>query len=140
MRFSESGDQAGFTLIEMIVVIVIMAFISGLVMIRNPWRSVEMDIEATVRTLISDLRVARSRAIAQDRNVAVVTNSNGFAVDDGSFSTLPAGETLSPSRVIFMPDGGSSGAEIVLAGRSRRIAISVNWLTGRSIARDMGVP
>lgn len=130
--------QAGFTLIEMIVVIVIIGLVGSLVLVRQPWHSNGLNLEATVRTLTSALRVARSRAIAQDRDVAVVTRGGGFAVDGGAPLVLPAGEALSAAEVIFMPDGGSSGATIVLAAGSRRIAISVNWLTGRVLSRELG--
>jgi general secretion pathway protein H len=129
--------QAGFTLIELIVVMAVMALIAGLVIVRKPWHSVGLDTEATVRTLTSTLRIARSRAIAQNRDVVVVTGETGFALDGGAPAVLPAGEALSPSQVTFMPDGGSSGATILLASGPRRIAISVNWLTGRVLSREV---
>ena len=122
----------------MIVVIVIIGLVGGLILVRQPWHSNGLNTEAAVRTLTSALRVARSRAIAQDREVAVVTRGGGFVVDGGAPSRLPSGEALSTAEVIFMPDGGSSGATIVLAAGSRRIAISVNWLTGRVLSRELG--
>lgn len=124
-------------MIEMIVVIVVMALIAGLVVVRKPWHSVGLDTEATVRTLTSTLRLARSRAIAQDRDVIVVTGETGFTVDGASAAVLPAGEALSAAQVTFMPDGGSSGGSILLASGPRRIAISVNWLTGRVNSREV---
>jgi prepilin-type N-terminal cleavage/methylation domain-containing protein len=129
--------QAGFTLIEMIVVIVIMSLVGGMVLVRHPFRSAGFDTEATLRALTSAMRLARSRAIVQDRDVPVVTTSTSFAVDGGPPWSLPAGEALSPAQVIFMPDGGSSGTTVVLAAGNRRIAVSANWLTGRVDARDM---
>jgi general secretion pathway protein H len=135
---AERMRQAGFTLIEMIVVIVIVGLVAGLVLVRQPWHSNGLNTEATLRTLTSALRVARSRAIAQDREVAVVTRGGGFVLDGGAPSVLPSGEALSAAEVIFMPDGGCSGATIVLASGSRRIAISVNWLTGRVLSRELG--
>ena len=76
--------QDGFTLIEMIVVIVIMAMASGLVLVKQPWHSPGLNTEATMRALVNGLRLARSLAIAQDREVSVVTAANGFAVDGRS--------------------------------------------------------
>ena len=131
-------SQTGFTLIEMIVVIVILAFVAGLVLVRQPWHSAGLNSEATVRALTSALRVARSRAIAQDRDVSVATGAGGFSVDGGAPWVLPAGEALSASQVTFMPDGGSSGTTILFAAGPRRIAISVNWLTGRVLSRQLG--
>ena len=126
-----TANQAGFTLIEMIVVIVIMAMVGGLVLVKQPWHSSGLNTEATVRALTNGLRLARSRAIAQDRPVSVVTVNDGFAVDGGTAWRLPAGEVLTRSHVIFMPDGGSTGGTIVLAAGARRISVVVNWLTGR---------
>lgn len=125
------ANQAGFTLIEMIVVIVILGMVAGLVLVKQPWHSAGLNTDATIRALTSALRLARSRAIAQDREVMVITAAGGFSVDSGPPWVLPSGEALSPSRVIFTPDGGSTGATIVLAAGPRRIALTVNWLTGR---------
>jgi general secretion pathway protein H len=123
--------QDGFTLIEMIVVIVIMAMVSGLVLVKQRWYSPGLNTEASLRALVNGLRLARSRAIAQDREVSVVTVANGFAVDGRSTWVLPPDEALSTSKVVFMPNGGSTGGTILLASGQRRIAVDVNWLTGR---------
>jgi general secretion pathway protein H len=129
--------QAGFTLIEMIVVIIIMTLTTSLVLVRQPWHSTGLDTEATIRALTSSLHLARSRAIAEDREVAVVTLTGGFALDGGPPWMLPSGQALSPTQVIFTPDGGSSGATILLAAGARRVAISVNWLTGHVLSREL---
>ena len=132
--------EAGFTLIEMIVVIAVIGLIAGLVLIRQPWHSAGLDLDATERALTAALRLARSRAIAQDRNVAVITAAAGFSVDGGAPRVLPPNEIISDSRVVFMPDGGSSGATIILASRSRKIAVTVNWLTGRVRSGELNAP
>lgn len=137
-RVRQSVDQRGFSLIELIVVMVILSLVAALVMVRQPWHSAGLNTDATVRALGQALRLARSRAIAQDREVAVVTAPGGFSVDGGAISQLPPGAVLSPTRVIFTPDGGSSGATILLAAGNRRIAVDVNWLTGRVAAREAG--
>jgi general secretion pathway protein H len=130
-------NQAGFTLLEMIVVIVIMTMVAGLVLVRQPWHSVGLNTDATVRALTNGLRLARSRAIAQDRTVSVVTAAGGFSVDGGAIWKLSPEATLSASQVVFTPDGGSTGGTIVLDARPRRIAVDVNWLTGRVRSRDI---
>jgi general secretion pathway protein H len=137
MPSSIGRSKAGFTLIEMIVVLVILSLIVGLVLVRHPTRSAGLDTDVTVRALSNALRLARSRAIAQDREVIVDTALGGFVVDGGSPWLLPPGQALSVSRVIFIPDGGSSGATILLAAGQRRISVDVNWLTGRVRAREL---
>jgi hypothetical protein len=123
-------------MIEIIVVMVILALIASLVLVRQPTRSAGLNTDATVRALGEGLRLARSRAIAQDREVTVLTAYDGFSVDGGSVWRLPPGETLSAGRVIFTPDGGSSGATFLLTAGARRIAVDVNWLTGRVASRE----
>jgi general secretion pathway protein H len=124
-------------LIEMIVVIVILTMVAGLVMVRQPFQSAGLNTDATIRALTGSLRLARSRAIAEDREVAVVTVAEGFSVDDGAIWRLPSGEVLSPSRIVFLPDGGSTGARILLAAGTRRIVMDVDWLTGRAVSREL---
>jgi general secretion pathway protein H len=121
----------------MIVVIVIMTMVAGLVLVRQPWHSVGLNTDATVRALTNGLRLARSRAIAQDRTVSVVTAAGGFSVDGGTVWKLSPEATLSASQVVFTPDGGSTGGTIVLDAGPRRIAVDVNWLTGRVRSRDI---
>lgn len=131
------AGQSGFTLLEMIIVIVIMAMVAGLVMIKQPGHSAGLNTDATLRALTNALRLARSRAIAQDREITVATDSGGFALDGGAAWALPSGEALSRSYVIFTPDGGSTGGTIMLAAGPRRIAVTVNWLTGRVHAKEL---
>ena len=123
--------QGGFTLIETIVVIIVMAMIASLVLVKQPWRSAGLNTDVTIRALADGLRLARSRAIAQDRNVRVVTVPSAFFVDNGPPWLLPSGQALNTSQVTFMPDGGSTGATFLLAAGQRRITLNVNWLTGR---------
>jgi general secretion pathway protein H len=122
---------------EMIVVITIMGLISGLVLVRRPWHSAGLDLDATQRALTATLRLARSQAIVQDRNVAVVTDAAGFTLDGAPRRFLPPGESLTPAEVIFTPDGEASGGIIVLASAGARIAVNVNWLTGRVTAQNL---
>lgn len=133
------ADQAGFTLLEMIVVIVITAMVAGLVLVKQPWHSAGLNTDATVQALTHALRLARSRAIAEDREVSVVTAARGFSVDGAAAWVLPSEEALSPSQVVFLPDGGSTGATILLSVGQRRIAVDVNWLTGRVLSRELNV-
>jgi general secretion pathway protein H len=134
------ADQDGFTLLEMIVVIIVVAMVGGLVLIKQPWHSAGLNADATVRALTNALRLARSRAIAQDRVVTVVTAAGSFSVDGGAAWMLPPEEVLSSSQMAFAPDGGSTGGTIMLAAGQRRIAVDVNWLTGRVRSRDLASP
>jgi general secretion pathway protein H len=123
-------NQRGFTLLELIVVIAVLGLLAGIVAARGPLRSDRLELNASARALANALELARSRAIASGRVIAVTTSASGFIVDERPFS-LPAGGAMSRARVLFTPEGLSSGGTIILGSRSGRILISVNWLTGR---------
>ena len=112
----------GFTLIEMIVVLVVLGLVLGLVIARGPARSQGLDLSAAAKQVAGMLRLARSRAIAEDRAVAV-----DFGTRRWSDDILVVGDHV----INFTPDGGSSGGRIILHGGDRLIAVDVDWLTGR---------
>jgi general secretion pathway protein H len=135
-----SSRSGGFTLIEMIVVIAVMGMIAGLVLVRQPWHSAGLTLEAAERAFIDALRLARSRAIVQNRVVPVVTGAAGFSIDGAPPVLLPEHEAMGESRFVFMPDGGSSGATVILASKTKRVAVTVSWLNGRIRAREFDAP
>lgn len=115
----------------MIVAIAILGMVAGLVLIKQPWHNSGLNTDATIRALVNGLRAARSRAIAQDRVVAVVTVPRGFSVDGNTLWLLPSRQTLTAVRIVFLPDGGSTGGSLVLTAGQRSIAINISWMTGR---------
>lgn len=122
--------QIGFTLIEMIVVVLVLGMVGGLVMLRQPPRSPLVEMEATVKALTGAMRLARSRAIVENRAVSVLVTETGFVVEGQQPWRLPSGESLTPLRVLFMADGGSTGGSTRLTAYRGQLVVSVNWLTG----------
>ena len=129
-------DAGGFTLIEMIVVLVVLGLALTLVMTHGPMRSQRLDLDAAARQVAGALRLARSRAIAQDRAVAVAFGARGYQLDQDAPVVWSADVSPNGDRVIsFTPDGSSSGGRIVLHGGERDVAIGVDWLTGRVLVQ-----
>lgn len=127
-----SRTQGGFTLIEMIVVLVILGLMLGLVVSRAPMHSQRLDLDGVSRQMMGSLRLARSRAIAQNRTVIWVAASSGFSLDGEAPRRLPADVTVAAGeRIGFAADGSSSGGRVVLQSGERKVAIGVDWLTGR---------
>jgi general secretion pathway protein H len=129
-------EECGFTLLEMIVVLVVLGLVLGLVITRGPAHSQRLDVDAAAREVTGAMRLARSRAIAEDRIVTVVFGQGGFRLDqeapvDWSNDVFAAGDRA----IHFSPDGGSSGGRIVLRSGDRQIAIGVDWLTGHVLTR-----
>lgn len=124
--------QNGFTLLEMIVVLVILGLALGLVISRGPMHSARLDAEATARDLTSALRLARGRAIAENRPVAVALAANFYRIEGSAAHRVPTDITLAGNATIgFAPDGSSSGGTIAVQGPTSRLTIAVDWLTGR---------
>lgn len=144
-------SSAGFTLIELLVVVAILAF--SLVLIvgyRPPWsRGFELDQIAA--ELAAQLRLGRSQAIADNHAVAfrLDLERHDYRVGTAPLRRLPAalgiemlttaGEQKDAENggIRFNPDGSSTGGRIVLADGRRRVAVGIDWLTGRVSIADL---
>jgi general secretion pathway protein H len=130
--------QRGFTLLEMIIVLVIVGLVLAIVAARGPMHSSRLDVEVAGRDLAGALRLARSRAIAVNRPIAVAIAADRFQIDGMTPQGLPANVAVAgTSEIRFAPDGSSSGGSITLQAANRRITISVNWLTGQVRTAEM---
>lgn len=127
--------DGGFTLIEMIVVLVVLALVGSIVLARGPMHSATLDLRATARAMASDMRRIRAGAIATDRDVVFTVDpvQRDYGVRKGSRHGLAAAITIigTPAPIVFHADGSSSGGVVNLGETERRLAINVDWLTGR---------
>jgi general secretion pathway protein H len=142
--------QAGFTLIETIVVLVVLGLMVGLVLARGPVRSRSLELRAAADQLAQTLRGARAQAIRLDRPVSFVLDlaRHSYSIGGGRAETLPlhmglsmitvAGETMGShiGGIVFEPDGSASGGRIEIADGQRRLQVGVDWLTGRVSVAD----
>ena len=133
----DQASAAGFTLLEMIVVLVILGLAIAVVAGTVPRRSAGLDLAAQTDTLASSLRLARAKAIAQGRPIAFAALPGGSGwLLDGVVHPLPPGLALAvagPRVVRFDPDGSATGATLTLVGQARSATLRVDWLTGRVI-------
>lgn len=139
------GSQDGFTLIEVIVTLTILAMVlSGFAMnmARRDNVPSPRDMAKKVQAI---LYLARSAAITSGESRAVVINTKDRRFDyvshksvvlaDGQRLRVVAGRELVSGdgevTLIFLPDGGSSGADIEITDERQRSAkLRINWLTG----------
>ena len=144
-----SGGEAGFTLIELIVVFVVMALVLALFISRgtNPGRG--LNLQASATDLAGALREARSMAIASNRpvSVAIDVERRSWTPQGGGETAFPAGTRVTltttgnetrkgAGNIRFEPDGTSTGGRVELIDGGRRIGIGVDWLTGRVTVAD----
>lgn len=139
----------GFTLIEILVVLAILGVVLGVLIGRGPMRSVGLETRAAAGALAESLRAARAQAILGDRDVTVTIDPvrHVFAADGGVVRQIdkdlpmavlpPALPGPGATRLIrFSADGSASGGEVLLGSGRRKLAISVEWLTGRVKVAD----
>ena len=115
--------QAGFTLLEMLVVIAIMGLALALVAGFGPPRSHGLEMQAAARQIAASMRDARASAIAQGRKVALTLPH----LPPWLAVTLQA----PPGGIVFAPDGSASFGRVLLDADGQAIAITADWLTGR---------
>jgi len=141
----DRGRETGFTLIEVIVVLAVLAFALVLLVGYKPHWSSRLGLRGTAAELASGLRLARSEAILRNRPILFEIDLAGhqFRVDTGPVRRLPpqlsiALLTVSGERrdaatgdIRFNPDGSSTGGRISIGDGRRSIAVGVDWLTGR---------
>jgi general secretion pathway protein H len=140
------AGSGGFSLLEMIVVLVI----AGLLFAVAPpllHKAVPgIQTKSAARELASSLRRARSMAVARQRETWLtidVEKRRFWVVGEQRQGSLPAeiGVKLftaqaelideQSGRIRFFPEGGSSGGRITLQRGNSAYEIDIDWLTGR---------
>jgi general secretion pathway protein H len=136
----------GFTLLEILIVLALMAIVAGFVMPMFGGPISTSELRASARQLAAGLRLAQSEAVAQRRETFLVLDVAGkrFKVDnDPHEHRLPSKIELklftaqndlvseSVGSIRFFPDGGSNGGRITVASGERKFDVDIDWLTGR---------
>ena len=144
------GRQGGFTLLELMVVLVIGAIAYALIL-GVPLRGASSaDLKSAARTLASGLRQAQMTAMATRRDALLTLDveERAYQVQGDETRRLPDGidlklftaqaETLSERRgaIRFYPDGSSTGGRITVSAGERKFLVDVDWLTGRVTVGD----
>jgi general secretion pathway protein H len=144
-RDSERSAEAGFTLVEMLCAVAILAILAAIAIPALP--------RGTSRARLESYAVATAALLKEDRNAALRRNSeiatqvsaktrvvrsgaNGRVVrvpDDVEFDALLSarcGNISAGSGISFFPSGMSCGGVIALTRQSAGYEVRVNWLTG----------
>jgi general secretion pathway protein H len=138
--------QAGFTLLELMVVLALMTLMMGLVLptLVRSWEREKN--RATLRELTATLRTARSEAITRGFKVRLFLNlkSGRYRLEGSAREGTLTGVRLTDARLVwqdpeksqgyiaFFGDGSSSGGKLMLVEPSgRRYLLEVEPITGK---------
>ena len=138
--------SGGFTLLEVIVVLVIAATMYALIL-GVPFRGASVaDLKYAARSLASGLRQAQTLAMTTRRDalLTVDVEAREFVLAGESEPRklsrdielklyTAQSEILNEGRgaIRFYPDGSSTGGRITVKAGERQYLVDVDWLTGR---------
>ncbi|HUN46510.1 MAG TPA: GspH/FimT family pseudopilin [Stellaceae bacterium] len=147
--------ERGFTLIELVVVLAILALATALVTPLLSRGRDRAEFDATVREVAAALRETRSLAMTRDRSEALLVDVahgvlrwGGRPADHRVPRSIrlalltTAGERLDEESgdIRFFPDGSSTGGHVTLMQGERRRDVFVDWLSGRISVGDATAP
>ena len=141
----ERGRASGFTLLELVVVLLLLAVLAGFAGSRIMGGLEGTALRAATGELAAMLRRARSEAILHNAPVGVLVDVDApsfgmagqptYAVPDRLKLTLFSAATdelpSNMGEIRFFPDGSSTGGEVTLESDNAHRYVQVDWLTGR---------
>ena len=137
--------EAGFTLIEMIVVLTILALMTVLITANGIRVSPSVRARAAAEAISDALRSARGEAVMSNRSVSFTLDvANRFyqwgqtprqaLTGDLGLSLLTSRDQLpheGAGQIRFDPDGGSSGGRVSIEGGGIVWWVGIDWLSGQ---------
>src|SRR6516162_1906367 len=145
MRMSEASE-GGFTLLEMVCVIALVAMLAAVLLPFVPRNTSRARLQAYALEAATLLKADRNAAIRGGTDVATLVDVPSRAIRSGATAQtlrIPEDvrfEALLPqtcqqraalSTISFFADGMSCGGAIALTRLDSSYEIRVNWLTGR---------
>jgi general secretion pathway protein H len=144
-RADAHGPAAGFTLLELLLVVSILALVAAVAapLLTAPSDSVRL--RSATEQIVAALSLARAGAIARNAEAAVVIDAKSRTIHRGGRAepfppdilvrlTIAESQRESPTRggFRFFADGSSTGGSILLNLRGREVSLCVDWLTGKA--------
>lgn len=146
-RCKNASGQVGFTLVELMVALVIIALAMGVAGSTLLRRGSGFQVQAVSGEVMDALRQARATAISTGQVQLIEFDGEGAvfrssvarpielpdAIDAKVISASSAGR----GRVLFFQNGTSSGGTIEVFSYTRREVVVIDWLTGSIQRKDL---
>ena len=144
-RDNTPSNQDGFTILEMVCVLAIIAILAGLAFPRLPHATSKLQLESYAVATAALLKADRTAALRRHHQIATTvdaaarlvrsgaTGRSLYLPDDITFDALLAAQCEgrpAGSGIAFFPSGMSCGGVIALKRLASGYEIRVNWLTG----------
>jgi len=143
---TRAGQPAGFTLVEMLVVLVIVAMMMALVGTSISRNISGAEMRTAASKVAASLRYTRTQASMKKREQVFLVDTEALTYTAGNRKPekLPRGMKveLNTARseltsetaggIRFYPDGGSTGGNVRLEANDRIYQVNVAWLTGEA--------
>ena len=132
--------QAGFTLIEILVVLTVLGIVAGIAIGAFPQRGGRLDVAAAAVDVADALRLGRAQSIDFGTPVTFSLDSDGHGYLIGrQHRALPAAVMAAmagPAEIRFDRLGGANGGAVRIVGRALMMLVRVDWLTGRVVVEE----
>ena len=154
-RHVSHGRASGFSLLEVLVVMLLIATVSVLAAAAVTGGFAGMRLRADAKEIAAQLRYTRAQAIATGRAQRFVIDpaAHAWSAADDRKGEIPeqfavafiGAREVQPARgqgaILFFPDGASTGGRVQLAWKTAAWNIDVAWLTGEvKVQRGEVVP
>jgi general secretion pathway protein H len=138
------GAEGGFTLLEIVVVMVIIAAAAVLGVMALNGGSERVQLHSSTKQIAANLRYTRSQAIATGVPQSFTIDPRGhvWRGPNGRHGTIPealgirfiGARQVQPQAgvgaIMFFDDGASTGGRVQITGKRAAWNVDVAWLTG----------